>query len=159
MSHNDVPLCASLCVCHRFLPSPSSEHEGLYYFSICVDHKIALWLEEWERVRGAQAHVLHTAGRIKKAYPMRTTAAAAGRQHCCLFLMPPGGPWAWSQLHDALWQNIFIERIIFTLEGTARVCVSVCVGCACVCATLWFFLLGMCFIYACHLPLCLIKLY
>lgn len=156
MPHNDVPLCAPLCVCHRFIPSPSSEDEGLYYFSICVDHKIALWFEEWES--GAQAHVLHTAGRIKKAYQMRTTAAA-GRQRCRLALMPTGGSRAWSQLHDALWQNIFIERIIFTLEGTAIVCVSVCVGYACVCATLWFFLLGMCFIYACHLPLCLIKLY
>lgn len=49
MSHSDVPLCAPLCVCHRFVPSASSTDEGLYYFSICVDHKIALWLEASER--------------------------------------------------------------------------------------------------------------
>lgn len=60
---------AYLPVCHF----PTND-EGLYYFSICVDHKIALWFGAGQREiereeRGA--HVLHTAVRIKKAYQMQ----------------------------------------------------------------------------------------
>lgn len=137
MSHNGYStLCSTLCLPQIRPFCLFNGRRTLLLFYLCGPQNCIVVRSEWERVEEwrAQAHVLHTAGRIKKAYQMRTTAAAAGRQRCCLTIMPQGGSWAWSQLHDALWQNIFIERIIFTLEGTARVCVCehvwrVCVLC------------------------------
>lgn len=96
MSHHGCStLCSTLCLPQIRPFCVFNGRRTLLLFYLCGPQNCIVVRSEWERVEewGAQAHVLHTAGRIKKAYQMRTTAAAAaGRQRCHLSLSLSNAP-------------------------------------------------------------------
>lgn len=144
MSHNGYStLCSTLCLPQIRPFCLFNGRRTLLLFYLCGPQNCIVVRSEWERVKesGAQAHGLHTAGRIKKAYQMRTTAAAAGRQRCYLSLSlslsnaPRGVLSLVTIARRALTKYFHWTHNFHTWRHCKSVCrVCMCVGCVyCVC--------------------------